>query len=95
MCVTCIQNRCNDLSEYIFELKDIFTDEQFKYMLDSCKFIFDKARCIEESYTNQNDNEEEDEEDEEEEYQHDLTSVFKWNQPDDSTLCAIQQMFTH
>ena len=41
MCNKCILKECNSLADYIFTIKDSLTDEQFKYLLDKSKRIFD------------------------------------------------------
>ena len=41
MCNKCILKECNSLADYIFTIKDNLTDEQFKYLLDKSKRIFD------------------------------------------------------
>jgi hypothetical protein len=36
-----IKDKCSELSSFIFDLKDKLSDQEYKFMLDTCKEIFD------------------------------------------------------
>ena len=50
MCFECIKERCLEMSDLIYELKHKLTDDEFKRILDSYKFIFDATKGIQEHY---------------------------------------------
>lgn len=39
-----ITEKCSELSGFIFDLKEKLSDQEFKYMLDTCKEIFDLSK---------------------------------------------------
>lgn len=77
MCFTCLQNKCLELSDYVYGIKHKLTDEEFKYMLEQYQNMFTQLKNMEErTESSHEEPEPESEEDESEEEETDEINVY-------------------